>query len=128
MIFVTVKGRPIGFKRTTHRQKFVDKSYHKYRDYKYYIQECLSDANITSYGDSKVKVGVIVMLHGKGAYNMGRDGDIDNYVKAALDACNGIAFDDDRQVMAVSGEKLEAKDKDSEGMVIMIERYKCIEE
>ena len=34
MIFVTVKGRPIGFKRTTHRQKFVDKSYHKYRDYK----------------------------------------------------------------------------------------------
>lgn len=33
-------------------------------------------------------------------------GDVDNYVKAVLDALNGVAWDDDRQVVSLTASKL----------------------
>ena len=37
-------------------------------------------------------------------------GDIDNYVKLTLDALNGVAWDDDRQVVRVSAVKVDKLD------------------
>ena len=36
---------------------------------------------------------------------IGRVGDTDNYVKAVLDACNGVIYDDDSQVIHITAEK-----------------------
>jgi len=119
---ITIVGRPIPFKRTTQRQKWVDKSYHKYRDYKTHIKECILEVIEGSFKDCTVRVSVNVYLAGGGMYLMGRDGDIDNYIKTALDAMNNIVFLDDRQVMAVCGRKRQCE-KGNERMEI--KAWKC---
>lgn len=35
-----------------------------------------------------------------------RDADLDNFIKAALDGINGIVFEDDRQVTAITAQKI----------------------
>ena len=39
-------------------------------------------------------------------------GDLDNYVKLTLDALNGVAWEDDRQVVRISAVKVDKFDKD----------------
>jgi crossover junction endodeoxyribonuclease RusA len=70
--------------------------------------------------EKRSRVGVKVYLHGS-TTTFGMDGDIDNYLKSALDGLNGIAYEDDRQITSVWAEKLRAEDKDGERMEIYLE-------
>ena len=49
----------------------------------------------------------------------GGQGDVDNYGKAALDACNGVLWADDRQVRALSV-LIEDVAKGQEGLVVTV--------
>ena len=42
-------------------------------------------------------------------------GDVDNMVKFVLDACNGVLYSDDRQVVSIYSTKIWASEGDSEG-------------
>jgi len=117
---VIIKGRPIPYKRTTQKQKWVDKSYHKYRDYKQLVQIMTNSQFKGHFKDKPLIVEVTVHLYGKGSLNMGRDGDIDNYIKAALDSLNKVVYDDDRQVVSVRGTKCICYKKEDERMEIDI--------
>jgi len=99
---ITIQGRPIPFKRTTQRQKWVDKSYHKYRDYKTHVRDTISEAVDGSFEGATVRVSVNVYLSGGGMFSMGRDGDIDNYIKTALDSMNKVVFGGDRNTVSLS--------------------------
>ncbi len=46
-------------------------------------------------------------------------GDVDNYLKSALDSCNGVLWDDDDQIVKCSGRK-EFEDADGPRIVITI--------
>lgn len=59
--------------------------------------------------DVKVDVATdhIVIAIQPAAYKpKGMRGDLDNYVKAALDALNGLAFEDDRQIVSLTARKV----------------------
>lgn len=100
---ITIPGRPIPAVRMTQRSKWgiSARNYLKYKDLISVIarQHC----KIPIVGD--VKVRVIVWLHGK-TTPMGNDGDVDNYLKSALDGLNKIAFVDDRQVISAKVDKI----------------------
>ena len=53
---------------------------------------------------------------------MGMDGDVDNYIKTAMDSLNGIAYDDDRQVVRAIGEKKPCKHASEQRMEIKLRR------
>lgn len=36
--------------------------------------------------------------------------DLDNYIKSVLDACNGVLWDDDKQIVSIKAEKSYGKD------------------
>lgn len=46
-------------------------------------------------------------------------GDADNYMKAILDSCNGVLFEDDDQIVKCSGRK-EFEDEDGPRIIITI--------
>ena len=55
-----------------------------------------------------------------GAPAVGRT-DLDNYVKAVLDACNGIVYHDDRQVTNLVASKRYALDERFAGVSVTVE-------
>lgn len=46
--------------------------------------------------------------------------DIDNLVKAAMDAMNGVLYDDDKQVVSLSASKVWALQPDQAGVVLTV--------
>ena len=82
--------------RTTQRAKFCDPRYKKYRAWKELVRACANVAGVPSElrGDCNYSVHVHIYCKGK------RRGDVDNYLKAALDAL----WKEDRRVMRVSAE------------------------
>lgn len=60
-------------------------------------------------------LAVIAIFHTSGS------GDIDNLLKSLLDGLNGVAWEDDRQVKAVVGMKLECR-RGEERTEVIIER------
>lgn len=46
--------------------------------------------------------------------------DVDNIIKVVLDALNGVAYEDDKQVIAVSCQKSYQKDEGKPGLYIMV--------
>lgn len=75
----------------------MSKSAQKYLAYKDYVG-LVAKSKIKEGIETPVKIEVKVFLYGKKS-KMGMDGDIDNYLKAACDSLNKIAFKDDRQVV-----------------------------
>lgn len=118
----TVPGRPLPYLRVTQRSTWT-KQYKRYQAYKQHVADSFLKADIAPYGDCILSVSVIAYLHGGGRYNQGRDADVDNYLKAALDGLNKVAFDDDRQVMRVTARKVSCATKEDERLEVMIQDY-----
>lgn len=115
---IIIPGRPVPYVRMTKRGKYVKRSAQRYMAYKDRIGWIAKAQGVRA--DQRQRIGIKVYLHGK-TTQFGRDGDIDNYLKAALDGLNGIAYQDDRQITSIWAEKLRAEDKDSERMEIYLE-------
>ncbi len=116
-IKVIIPGRPVPYVRMTKRGKFVKQNAQRYLNYKEYIG-FVSKGKIKRVSEKKIEIGVKVYLYGK-TTEFGRDGDADNYLKAAMDGLNKIAYKDDRQVIKAIVEKI-ACDKKEERMEIVI--------
>jgi Holliday junction resolvase RusA-like endonuclease len=94
----SIEGRPIPYVRTTQKQKFKDKAYRRYCDFKSlviweYRRQCKD-----MYFNKNIEVAVKCYLKGKST-PMGKDGDVDNYLKAVLDSLNKVAYPDDRLII-----------------------------
>ena len=61
---------------------------------------------VLMYSPTATSITVLKSPHGAKTLR----GDIDNYVKLTLDALNGVAWDDDRQVVRVSAVKVDKLD------------------
>jgi len=104
MIKILVPGRPVPYVRTTQKAKYTQKSYHRYADYKKFVQIHAMNQYKGPLIEGYCKVSINVYLTGK-TVPMGNDGDLDNYVKGILDSLNKIIFKDDRQVVSIIANK-----------------------
>lgn len=104
MISVCVPGRPVPYVRMTQRGKYVKKNAKRYLEYKQSIGWAYIAKKMPKL-DGKIEIGITAYLYGK-TTEFGRDGDVDNYLKSAMDGLNGIAYKDDRQVVRAKAEKL----------------------
>lgn len=107
-IKLIIPGRPVPYVRMTQRGKYVKRNAQRYMAYKDSIKYIALNQIKGEIATENMKVIVKVYLKGK-TTPMGNDGDIDNYIKSALDSLNGIAYKDDRQVVKVYGEKQPCK-------------------
>ena len=116
---IIIPGRPVPAVRMTGRGKWKKPEAQRYLDYKAQVGwQALAQTTkpITGY----VAVNVRVYLWGKNT-PMGNDGDCDNYLKAGLDALNGIVWVDDRQVIKATVEKIATRAQAEERMEIYVE-------
>lgn len=114
---IVILGRPIPYVRMTKRGKFVKENAQRYLTYKDKVG-WIARSYIKTMSNKKIDIKVIVYLNGKKS-EFGRDGDVDNYLKTAMDALNKIAYKDDRQVVKASVEKLSCN-QENERMEIKI--------
>lgn len=63
---------------------------------------------------------LLVKLH---LYIKGRSGDVDNYCKSILDGLNGVAYEDDDQVVELQVRKYKVKRKEEERVEIEIREF-----
>lgn len=117
VIKITIPGRPVPYVRMTRNGKFVKKNAQRYLTYKNTIGY-IAKSQIKAPSDKIIHINVLVYLNGK-TTPMGKDGDADNYLKAACDGLNKIAYIDDRQVWEAHVKKVPC-DKKNERMEIMI--------
>ena len=116
-MLITIPGRPVPAVRMTQKDKWKD-SAKKYLTYKSVIgiiarQQCKFP--------TQQSVAVIVRAYLKGKTTlMGMDGDVDNYLKSALDGMNKIVFADDRQVIQAVVLKLPCQSEVEQRMEIEV--------
>lgn len=118
---IAIMGRPVPYTRMTRKGKYVNKAAKKYLAYKNLVGVTARNLGIDI--KKRKSVGVKVYLYGK-TTSFGRDGDVDNYLKTALDGLNGIAYEDDREIESVWAEKLRAESKEMERMEIYLDEDK----
>lgn len=113
---IVIPGRPVPAVRMTQSSKFVHKQAQRYLDYKVLVGWVAKNVLKTKVPTSaKASVAIQFYIH------KGQTPDIDNLIKAILDGLNGIAWQDDKQVVKVIAERLEAGSKDCERAEIKIE-------
>ncbi|EHQ88260.1 RusA family crossover junction endodeoxyribonuclease [Desulfosporosinus youngiae] len=117
-MLITISGRPIPAVRMTGRGKYVKPEAARYLAYKEQIG-WLALSQTKEPIINPVSVNVKVFLHGKSSL-MGNDGDVDNYLKSALDGCNKIVWLDDRQVNKATVEKIPCRHAKDERMEIEV--------
>jgi len=122
-IKLVIDGRPIPAVRMTQRGKYVNKFAQRYINYKaligFYARRHFKEVDTEDFYSIDVKS----YLYGKCSL-MGMDGDIDNYLKSAMDGIQKIVYKDDRQVLKGISEKIPAKTPKDERMEIVIEKIK----
>jgi crossover junction endodeoxyribonuclease RusA len=97
MLTFEVSGRAVPYHRTTQRQKFVDKRYKKYLEYKQYVALLAKQAMKKQKFPiipKRVPISFGCRVYLKG----GMDGDLSNYIKGVEDALNKVVFADDRWI------------------------------
>ncbi len=113
MIEFTVPGRPVPAVRMTKKSKFVNKQAKKYLQYKEHVGWTAKKAGVRLL-DGKVCIEIVIYLCG------GTHGDWDNYAKSICDGLNGIAYNDDRQVMEGRVKKVLGVEKTEERAEVKI--------
>lgn len=121
-IEMIIFGHPVPAVRTTQRQKFKDERYEKYHEYKNRIKAATFEAVYQKFEKfiqilGKVRVSVKVYIYG------GIVGDVDNYLKTALDGLQLSQFlKNDKQVKGGFCEiiNLAIEDKPEERMEILV--------
>ena len=117
-MLITIPGRPTPAVRMTNRGKYVKPAAIRYLAYK----EHIGWMALTQTRKPIIKpviVNVKVFLYGVTS-PMGLDGDVDNYLKSALDGCNKVVWVDDRQVRKATVEKISCQYAKEERMEIEI--------
>jgi len=95
-IAFVVPGRPVPAVRMTQRGKWVKFNAQRYLAYKQQIGwEARKAMGHREPLEGPIGVEVTAVISG------GRPGDVDNIAKAILDGCNGVVWEDDRQVVAL---------------------------
>lgn len=92
---LTIPGRPVPLQRSRTRsgRHYLPKRSRVYREL---VQGCWLEAGRPSLGSSPFAMSARF-------YGLRANGDLDNAVKGVLDALNGLAFDDDSQLVCLSG-------------------------
>lgn len=121
MFKITIPGRPIPYVRMTQKGKYVKENAQRYLSYKDKVGYHTIAKFKGPISSENMAIGVRVYLYGKST-PMGMDGDIDNYIKTAMDSLNGIVYEDDRQVIKAYGEKQPCESENEQRMEIEIER------
>lgn len=116
---IVIPGRPVPAVRMTGRGKFVKPNAQRYLNYKIEIG-LMARTQIKTPSENKLIVAVTVYLWGKKT-PMGMDGDIDNYLKSALDGLNKIAWLDDRQVVEATVGKIPCEKNDERMEITLTE-------
>jgi len=113
---LTIHGRPIPAVRMTQKTKW-NKASKRYLAYKEAIG-AIAKLHCRDPTSENVSVTVWVYLSGKTTL-MGNDGDVDNYLKSALDGMNKIVFIDDRQVVSATVYKIPCADTEQRMEVLI---------
>ncbi len=92
MIRFEVPGRPIPAARMTRRGKWTSKQAQRYLAFKEQVGWCARSVCPEPLAGS-------VAVEVRAWWSGGQHGDADNIAKAVLDGCNGVLWDDDRQVV-----------------------------
>ena len=123
MIKFTVDGRPVPAVRMTQKSKYTSKAAARYLSYKSLVKHTARNTMIQTQAkrmEKPLAVSVDVYYSiPKSFTKRDRDeiinsgytvkpitrGDIDNIVKSITDACNGVVYDDDIQIVQLSASK-----------------------
>lgn len=94
----TVTTEPVPFKRamTNGKRRFNDSRYSDFKEEIGFWAKLEMDANGLAPFDGAIRIHVDVFT--KYEPTSLRAGDVDNHLKAAMDALNGICYRDDRQI------------------------------
>lgn len=113
MVKITIPGRPVPAVRMTQRGKYVKGRAQKYLNYKDKVGWVAKAAGIKPI-HGQVCINITIYLSG------GVHGDWDNYGKAICDGLNGIAYDDDRQIIDARVRKVLGVRQDEERVEVEI--------
>lgn len=106
---ITIPGRPVPAVRMTQRGKYVKPQAQRYLEYKELVSWTgRAVINRPLPKGNQASVTMRFFLCG------GQTPDIDNLIKAILDGLNGIAWEDDKQVVEVRAQRGKASNKQFE--------------
>jgi crossover junction endodeoxyribonuclease RusA len=110
-----IPGRPVPAVRMTQRSKYANPQAQRYLVYK---------EQVSWQGRSRIKTPLPKTTNASVSIQFyihkGQTPDIDNLIKSILDGLNGIAWQDDKQVVKVVAERLATADKKSERVEVEI--------
>lgn len=109
-----IPGRPVPAARMTQKGKFVKPEALRYLEYKEKVAVFAKSCGIHRL-QGNIAVECKFFLKG------GRMPDVDNLLKTVLDGLNGIAWEDDRQVVKISAERIEGEPERAEVIMSKIE-------
>jgi len=116
MIRLEIPGRCVPAPRMTYRSKRSPQTM-RYMHYRNQIGWIAKQKKVPKLQGPVVFSAIIYLSRGKGGV-----GDLDNYAKTLKDALNGIAWEDDRQVVEAHLYKVFVPKNDSERVVIEIDK------
>lgn len=120
---IFIKGKPEGKARARtfydrRARKMVSVTPAQTKTYEEYIRWCYTEQGGQHFGDKPVQVGIKAFYEIPKSFSKKKKEaaaareiypttkpDCDNIIKVVLDALNGLAYDDDKQVVSVSCEK-----------------------
>lgn len=104
---LTVPGRPVPAVRMTQRSKYKSEQAMRYLDYKNTVGWVALAAGVKVI-KGPVKLTTIFYFANK------KLPDLDNLIKAISDGLNGLAWEDDRQVVRIEAERRQDKEERAE--------------
>lgn len=105
MIKFTAELEPVPFKRvqSNGKRRFNDRRYSEFKDALGFFAKCAMNGTAPLSGKIKIRADFF-KLKPKNISSRSW-GDVDNFLKAVLDALNGIAYEDDSQVVEATATK-----------------------